>query len=76
MSPPDTTRAEEFAQLQRQTADIRRLCKRQRRDLALQFDRLQAIRRGIRVVEKALEESQNELWESRLLLELYSGDRT
>jgi len=76
MSPPDTSPAQEFAQLLRQTTDIRRLCKQQRRDLAVQFDRLQAIRRGIRFVEKSLEESQNELWESRLLLELHSGGLT
>ena len=76
MSPPDKTLAEQFAQLQQQTADIRKLCKKQRRELAVQFDRLQAIRRAIRYVEKSLEKSRDEVWESRLLLELYSLRQT
>lgn len=75
MSLPDTALAKELALLQRQTADIRRLCRKQRQELAEQFDRLQAIRRGIRYVETSLETSRDELWESRLMLELHSGDR-
>ena len=76
MSPPDKTLAEQFAQLQQQTADIRKLCKKQRRELAVQVDRLQDIRRAIRYVEKSLEKSRDEVWESRLLLELYSLHQT
>lgn len=75
MSPPDTTLAEELALLQRQTADIRRLCRKQRQELADQFNRLQAIRRAIKYVETSLETSRNELWESRLMLDLHSADR-
>jgi hypothetical protein len=75
MSSPDTTLAEELALLQRRTADIRRLCRKQRQELAEQFDRLQAIRRGIRYVERSLEASRDELWESRLMLDLHSRSR-
>jgi hypothetical protein len=73
MSLPNTTLAEELALLQRQTAGIRRLCRKQRQELAEQFDRLQAIRRAIRYVETSLEASRNGLWESRLMLDLHSG---
>lgn len=76
MSPPDTNLAEQFAQLQRQTAEIRKLCRKQRRELAVQFDRLQAIRSAIRYVERSLEKSRDEMWESHLLLELYSVRQT
>ena len=72
MSLPNKALAEELALLQRQTADIRRLCRKQRKELAEQFDRLQAIRRGIRYVERSLEASRDELWESRLMLDLHS----
>lgn len=75
MFPPGKTRVEELALLKRQTAEIRRLCKKQRRDLAEQFNRLQATRCGLKYVEKSLEASRNELWESRLMLELHSGGR-
>ena len=74
MSSPDTTLAE-LALLQRRTADIRRLCRKQRQELAEQFDRLQAIRRGLRYVERSLEASRDELWESRLMLDLHSRSR-
>ena len=73
MCLPDKALAEELALLRRQTADIRQLCKQQRRDLARQFDRLQAVRRAIRYVENSLEASRDELWESRLMLDLHSG---
>jgi hypothetical protein len=75
MFPPDLSPAEELALLQRQTADIRKVCQKQRRDLAEQYDRLQAIRRGMSYVEKSLEAARNELWESRLMLDLQSGNR-
>ena len=75
MSLPNTLLAEELALLRRQTADIRKLCKQQRRDLAEQSDRLQAIRRAIRYVEKSLEASRNDLWESRLMLDLHTRGR-
>ena len=68
----NTHLAEQLAEVRRETADIRRLCKQQRQELAVQFDRLQAIRRGLRYAESSLEASRNDLWESRLLLDLYS----
>ena len=73
MYPPDTTLAEELARLHRQTSDIRRLCRQQRQELAEQFDRLQAVRRAIRHVASSLEASRNDLWETRLILDLHSG---
>ena len=73
MSLPDSTRlAEQLAEVRRETIDIRRLCRKQRQELAEQFDRLQAVRRALRYVEQSLEASRTELWESRLLLELHS----
>ena len=75
MYPRDTTLAEQLAEVQRQTSDIRRVCRQQRKDLAEQFDRLQAVRRAIRYVENSLEASRTELWESRLMLDLHSGHR-
>ena len=58
-----TTLAEQLAEVLRETTDIRRLCNEQRKQLAEQFDRLQAIRRAMRYVENSLEASRIDLWE-------------
>lgn len=76
MAFPDAiTLAQQLAEVQRETADIRRLCRKQRKQLAEQFARLQAVRRAISYVQSSLDENRTELWESRLLLDLHSGRR-
>ena len=76
MAPPDAiTLAQRLAEVQRETADIRRLCRKQRKELAEQFVRLQAVRRAISYIENSLDESRTEIWENRLLLDLHSGRR-
>ena len=70
MSFPDPTLAEELELLHRQTSDIRRLCQKQRRELGEQSVKLQAIRRAIRNVERSLDASRDELWETRFMLDL------
>lgn len=70
MYPPNSNLAEQLAQLHRETAEIRRLCKKQRTDLAEQFNRLQAVRRALAYVEESLERSRDEMLENRFLLDL------
>lgn len=74
MYSPDFTLAEELEWLHRQTVDIRRLCHRQRRELAEQVGRLQTMRQAITSVESSLEASRTELLKNRSRIGLPNYD--